>query len=149
MASLNKVYLVGNLAKDIELKQTTSGIDTARITIATNKVWKDKEGNKQEKAQFHNVVLWRHSARFAHEYCGKWDLVLVEWEIEYRSWDKDDGTKWYATEIVADKFELLKSRGISERDIDEAFPEEAPAPREQKPKAKYPQDDIDISDIPF
>lgn len=149
MPYMNKAILIGHLTKDVERKQTTSGIDVARISIATNEVWKDKDGNKQEKATFHDVTLWRHSAKFASDYAHKGDLVLVEGKIEKRSWDKDDGSKGYAVEIVADTFEILKSKQLSERDVSAVFDdEEAPRAAPAK-KASYPQDDISIDDLPF
>lgn len=106
---MNKAIVMGHLTKDPVLKQTASWVSVCSISIATNEKYKNRDGEMVEKSTFHDVVLWRQPADFAAKYAHKWDLVLVEGKIEKRTWDKDDGTKWYATEIVAENFNICKS----------------------------------------
>ncbi len=101
MGSLNRVMLIGNLGADPELKYTPSGKAVCNLSIATNEVWKDKEGNKQEKVEWHRVNLWGDLAENCAKYLAKGRSVYVEGKLQTRSWEDKDGQKKYATEIVA------------------------------------------------
>lgn len=103
---LNKVTLIGNITKDIELKSLPSGIKVASFGIATNRKWKDKDGNKQEQAEFHSIIAFGKQAETISQYCGKGDQLFIEGRIQTRSWDKEDGTKAYRTEIVLENFQF-------------------------------------------
>jgi len=110
--SLNRVQLIGNLGKDPEVKFTPQGTPVAKITIATNERFKDKDGNWQDRTEWHNVVLWQRLAEIAGEYLKKGGKVYIEGRLQTRSWDdKTSGQKKYMTEIVASDLILLGGRG--------------------------------------
>jgi len=109
--SVNKVILIGNLGKDPELKYTGGGTAVATVTVATNERFKDKEGNWQDRTEWHNVVLWQRLAEIAQEYLKKGNKVYVEGRLQTRSWEDKQGQKRYTTEIVASDLVLLGGRG--------------------------------------
>ena len=110
--SLNKVQLIGNLGKDPEVKYTPSGTAVATITLATNERFKDKDGQWQDRTEWHNVVLWQRLAEIAGEYLKKGGKVYVEGRLQTRSWDdKQTNQKKYMTEVVASDLILLSGRG--------------------------------------
>jgi len=110
--SLNRVQLIGNLGKDPEVKYTPQGTPVAKLTIATNERYKDKEGNWQDRTEWHNVVLWQRLAEIAGEYLKKGGKVYIEGRLQTRSWDdKQTGQKKYMTEVVASDLILLGGRG--------------------------------------
>ena len=106
--SVNKVILVGNLGKDPEVKYTPQGTAVAKITLATNESFKDKDGQWQERTEWHNVVLWARLAEIAGEYLKKGNKVYIEGRLQTRSWDdKQTNQKKYMTEVVAGTMVLL------------------------------------------
>jgi single-strand DNA-binding protein len=112
--SVNKVILVGNLGKDPEVKYTPQGTPVAKIPLATNERYKDKDGNWQDRTEWHNVVLWQRLAEIAGEYLKKGGKVYIEGRLQTRSWDdKQTGQKKYMTEVVANDLVLLGGRGDS------------------------------------
>ena len=112
MKSVNKVILIGNLGKDPEVKYTPQGTPVAKITIATNERYKDKDGQWQDRTEWHNVVLWQRLAEIGGEYLKKGGKVYIEGRLQTRSWDdKQTGQKKYMTEIVANDLVLLSGRG--------------------------------------
>jgi len=100
---LNKVTLIGRLGRDVELRQTQSGDSVANLSLATSKKWKNKQGESQEKTEWHRVVMFGKLADIANSYLTKGSLVYIEGEIQTRSWEKD-GEKKYSTEIVCAGF---------------------------------------------
>ena len=112
--SLNRVQLIGNLGKDPEVKYTPQGTPVAKLTIATNERYKDKEGQWQDRTEWHNVVLWQRLAEIAGEYLKKGGKVYIEGRLQTRSWDdKQTGQKKYMTEVVGSDLILLGGRGES------------------------------------
>ena len=110
--SVNKVILVGNLGKDPEVKFTPQGTPVAKITLATNERFKGKDGQWQDRTEWHNVVLWQRLAEIAGEYLKKGGKVYIEGRLQTRSWDdKQSGQKKYMTEVVANDLVLLGGRG--------------------------------------
>jgi single-strand DNA-binding protein len=110
--SVNKVILIGNLGKDPEVKYTPSGTAVAKITLATNERFKDKNGEWQDRTEWHNVVLWQRLAEIAGEYLKKGGKVYIEGRLQTRSWDdKQTNQKKYMTEVVASDLVLLGGRG--------------------------------------
>jgi len=103
---LNKAFVVGRLTRDPEMRTTPSGQKVTSIGLATNRVFKDKDGNKQEQPEFHNVVLWGRLAEVASQYLVKGQEMLVEGRLQTRSWDGQDGVKRYRTEIIAELMQL-------------------------------------------
>ena len=111
MGSVNKVILVGNLGRDIELRYTPSGTAVATLSLATTDVWNDKSGQRQEKTEWHRVVLWGKTAETLAEYLLKGRQIYVEGRLQTRQWDDRDGNKRYTTETRADRVVLLGGRG--------------------------------------
>jgi single-strand DNA-binding protein len=108
MGSVNKVILVGNLGADPELKYTPSNRPVCNLSIATNEVFKDKGGQRQERTEWHRVTVWGEQAENCSKYLAKGRMVYIEGRLQTRSWDdKTDGKKRYSTEIVADRVTFL------------------------------------------
>ena len=103
--NLNKVMLIGRLVRDPEKKVTPSGHTVCSFSIATSRTWKDQSGQKVEKTEFHNIVLWRRLAEIASEYLSKGSLIYLEGRLETRNWEKD-GVKHYRTEIIGDVMQM-------------------------------------------
>src|SRR3989338_6805775 len=104
--NLNKVLIVGRLTADPQLRQTPSGQSVASVRVATNRTWTDKSGQKQEAAEFHNVVLWGRQAEIASQFLTKGSLMLVEGRLQTRSWEGQDGQKRWTTEVVCERMQL-------------------------------------------
>ncbi len=157
---LNKAIIIGNLTRDPELKSLPSGIQVTSLSLATNRVWKDKSGAKQEASDFHNVVVFGRQAETSAQYLKKGQQVMIEGRIQTRSWDdKGTGEKKYRTEIIAESVQFgPKAGGFGGGDGAAAAPASAPAGKpSSKPAAKkdavdtidYPSEDINPEDIPF
>lgn len=147
--SVNRVTLLGHLGKDPELKYTTSGQAVTRLRMATSDRWKDKNGEWQDRTEWHDVVLWAKMAETANQYLNKGSQVFIEGRLQTRSWDDKEGRKHYATEIVAQDMVLLGGRGGGERSSE---PRRAAAPAagggyESEPSRGGPE--ITDDDIPF
>lgn len=149
--NLNKVFLIGNLTADPEVRTTPSGQRVCTIRMATNRVWKDQSGAKQTKAEFHSVVLWGRLADIASQYLRKGNMVCIEGRLQTRSWDDQSGAKRYRTEIVAEQMQL------GPKGLTQTTPQEQ-ADQEQKPMANEKEEEIpiieeseeiDVKDIPF
>jgi single-strand DNA-binding protein len=104
--NLNRVILIGNITKEIDLKTTPSGNSVATFGLATNRTWKDKQGNKQEQATFHNIVAWGKTGEVIKQYCTKGSMIMVEGRIDNRTYDKKDGTKGYISEVIVENFQF-------------------------------------------
>jgi single-strand DNA-binding protein len=122
MASVNKVILLGNLGRDPETRYTTGGDAVTNLNIATSEQWKDKSGEKQERTEWHRVVLFGRQAEIAGEYLKKGRSVYIEGRLQTRKYTDKDGVEKYSTEIVADRMQLLGGRdgpgGGSGGDVD-------------------------------
>ena len=105
--SLNKVMLIGNLGKDPELKMTPSGQALARFSVATTETWKNPQGEKQSKTEWHNVVVWGKQAEIAEKFLRKGKQILIEGRIQYREYTGQDGVKRTACDIRCDNFVML------------------------------------------
>ncbi|MEO1766359.1 single-stranded DNA-binding protein [Thiobacter aerophilum] len=113
MASVNKVILIGNLGADPEVRYMPSGDAITSIRVATTDTWKDKNGEKQERTEWHRVVFFGKTAEIAGEYLKKGSQVYVEGRLQTRKWQDKDGQDRYTTEIVADRMQMLGSRGAA------------------------------------
>ena len=111
MGSVNKVILVGNLGRDVEIRYTSSGTAVATLSLATTDVWKDKDGKKQEKTEWHKVVVWGKTAETLQPYLLKGRQIYIDGSLQTRQWDDKDGIKRYTTETKADKVVLMGGRG--------------------------------------
>ena len=110
MASVNKVILIGNLGKDPEIRHLEGGVAVARFPIATSESYKDKQGNRQERTEWHNIVLWRGLAEVAEKYLRKGNSVYIEGRLRTNNYQDKDGIQRYSTEIVADQMTMLGGR---------------------------------------
>jgi single-strand DNA-binding protein len=161
--NLNKVFLIGRLTQDPEAKTTPSGQMVCTFSLATNKVWTDASKQRQEKTEFHNIVLWRRLAEIAAQYLKKGTMVLIEGRIQTRSWQDASGAKKYRTEIVADNMQMGPRAGgtggqrpmpdgISKEHSQDPVMEEIPI-IEEKPSSPgvtdEKEEEIDVSQIPF
>lgn len=128
MKSVNRVTLLGNVTRDPELKATAAGQSVCTFGIATNRVWKDGQGQKQSLAEFHNIVVWGALAEFCHQHVRKGKPLYVEGYLKTRSWENDAGAKNFRTEIVAENVVLLGPRpeGDAADSADLPVAEEAP-----------------------
>ena len=140
--SVNKVILVGNLGKDPEVRFTNSGSAVARLAVATSEVWNDRDGNRQERTEWHNVVVWGKQGEHCGQYLAKGRQVYVEGSIRTRSYDDKSGNKRYVTEVVAQRVQFLGGGGGT-RLAQQA--ESAPADDAQSGGGQPPIDD----DVPF
>ena len=111
MGSLNKVMLIGNLGRDAELRYTSGGTAVATLSIATTETWKDKEGEKQEKTEWHRIIVWGKAAEALNDYLVKGKQILVEGKLQTRKWEDKEGATRYTTEIKSDRITLLGSGG--------------------------------------
>ena len=110
MASLNKIFLIGNLGKDPEIRTTTSGLSVATFSLATSEKFKNKNGEMEERTEWHNVVLWGKLAEIAKEYLNKGKSVYIEGRLQTRKWQDRDGKDRWSTEIVGDRMQMLSSK---------------------------------------
>lgn len=147
---LNKAFIIGNLTRDPELKALPSGMQVCSFSVATNRVWKDKNGARQESADYHNIVVFGRSAETSAQYLKKGSSVLIEGRIQTRSWDdKSTGEKKYRTEIVADRVQFGNTRaggaGAGASEPKATGGKSAPA----VDTIEYPAEEINPEDIPF
>ena len=146
MGSVNKVILVGNLGRDAELRYTPGGAAVATLNLATTEVWNDKQGQRQEKTEWHRVVLWGKQAESLQEYLVKGKQIYVEGRLQTRQWDDKDGNKRYTTEIKADRITLLGGGGGGRSG---PAAERGPASHAAAAADEPPMDPITDDDIPF
>lgn len=141
MASVNKAILIGNLGADPELRYTSNGTAVASFNMATTERYKDKNGDQQERTEWHSIVCWGRMGELANEYLRKGRSVYIEGRIQTRNYEDKDGIKRYKTEIVAQQMQFLGGRGQegsqSERQDDSS---------NRQPEPEIPADD---DDLPF
>ena len=167
--NLNKVFVLGNLTRDPELRQTSGGQPVCSFAIATNRFYKDSAGQRQQQAEFHNIVAWGRQAEIINQYLKKGSILLVEGRLQTRSWSDPQGTKHWRTEIIADQIQLgpRGSGGSGDsfggdrdqmRDESSSYPSAprtTPDTRPNKPDTMPIIDladegeEIDVKDIPF
>jgi len=146
---LNMAQIIGHLGRDPEVRYTPEGTAVAKLAVATNETWKDKDGEKQERTEWHRVVLFDKTAEIAAEYLKKGSLVYLQGRLQTRKWQGDDGQDRYTTEIVAERMRMLGGKG--ERDNQANSIPTAPVRTQQGSPARpasepaVPFDD----DIPF
>ena len=139
MASVNKVILIGNLGRDPELRYTKDGKAVANFTLATNDRWRDREGNGQERTEWHRIVVWDKQAENCAQYLQKGRSVYIEGRLQTREWEDKEGQKRQTTEIVAQQVTFLGSRDAGSRSASAS----APAPSGPEPAP------AEGDDIPF
>ena len=149
--NLNRAMIIGNVTRDPESRTTTGGQNVCSFGVATNHVWKDAQGQKQEKVEFHNIVAWGKLAEICGQYLARGRKVYIEGRIQTREWDGQDGVKRNRTEIVTENMILLDrppaGGGAMPRPAPAAEPAQMPTPAPMP--ASAPDDEIKIEDIPF
>lgn len=157
--SLNRAQLIGNLTRDPEVRQTSSGKSVCNFGIATNSRWTDASGQVQEKVEFHNIVVWGKLADICAQYVKKGSKIFVEGRIQSREWQGEDGVKRYRTEIVADNMIMLDRKGavgegMGSTSMASMGREPAGISRNATPKDAFaedaaPSEEIAVEDLPF
>lgn len=148
MFTLNRAQILGNLTRDPEVKNLPSGTTVTKFAVATNRRWKDNDGNTKEDVQYHEVVLWGKLAELAGSMLSKGKKVYVEGRLQTRDWEGNDGAKRRTTEIVAESFIPLapKGDGASFDIVDAVTGSDDSA---KKDKKSTPTEEINLDDIPF
>ncbi len=148
--NVNKVFLVGRLTRDPEVRSTSSGQSVTNVGIATNRFWTDKSGQKQEQAEYHNIILWGRLAEIAGQYLTKGQEAYFEGRLQNRTYTGKDGVERKVTEVVAENMQL------GGRPQGAPAPSQNQAPKEESPKEEIPtinldeeQDEVKIEDVPF
>lgn len=151
--SLNKVQIIGNLTRDPELKQIPGGQVVSSFGVATNFSWNDQSGQKQQRTEFHNIVVWRKLAEICAQYLKKGSKAYFEGRLQTRDWEGEDGVKRYRTEIIVDNMIMLDRKGdpiSGDFEREAGGISETSAESEKKPaKAAASEDEISIDDLPF
>lgn len=150
---INKAIIYGNITREPELKSLPSGSQVCEFGVATNRVWKDKNGSRQESVDYHNIVVFGRQAEIIKQYLHKGSGIFLEGRIQNRSWDAQDGTKRYRSEIVADRIQFGPKSGgaISDTqtsDYTKASPDKSVS-KEESSAIEYPEEEINSEDIPF
>ena len=155
---LNKAMIIGRLTRDPEMKNTPTGATVTSFSLATNFVWNDKDGQRQEKVEFHNIVAWRRLAEICGQYLRKGGKVYIEGRLQTRDWVGQDGVKRYRTEVIADNMIMLDRAGANTAPTREETP---PAPQETAEpiidenvpagggETNPQEDEIKVENIPF
>ena len=149
---INKAIIYGNLTRDPEMKALPSGIQVTNFSLATNRVYKDKNGAKQENVDYHNVVLFGRQAEVAQQYLKKGSGVYIEGRMQTRSWDGPDGQKRYRTEVIADTMQFGPKGGSQSSAGNTASAPVAQKNEQSAPPIDtidYPEENISPEDIPF
>ncbi len=140
---VNKVMLVGNLGRDPEMRALPSGQQVANFSLATSRRYKDRDGNRKDETEWHNIVVFGKQAEIAGQYLTKGKMVFVEGRIQTRSWDdKESGKKQYKTEIICENFQMLGSKGDGGGGGSRDAGASAPAGGANDPGHEFPDDDI-------
>lgn len=146
---LNKAILIGNLTRDPELKAIASGNKVCSFSLATNRTYKDANGNRQEKVEYHNIVVWGKTAENVAQYMRKGSQIMVEDRIETRSWDDTAGVKKYRTEIIADTIQFGSKGGASSPSSSAPKSSSKEEKEDEMDSIEYPDEQINAEDIPF
>jgi len=151
--NFNKVFILGNLTRDPELRTTPAGQSVASFGVATNRIWNDKNGQRQSEVEFHNVVVWGKLAETASRYLAKGKLVFIEGRLKTRSWTDQNGIRHSRTEIIAQNFQLGPRLGTESglSALREGVDVEAPADLDaiQNDIPVISEDEISSDDLPF
>jgi len=149
--NLNKAFILGRLTADPEARTLPSGQAISSFSLATNRVWKDKTGNRQESTDFHNIVLFGRLADVANQYLNKGKMCLIIGRIQNRSWDGKDGQKHYRTEIIGEELQLgprMQSDSSSSSPAN-TFQKKPAKKEDEKSLDTEDEGEVDVEDIPF
>lgn len=151
--NLNKAFILGNLTRDPELRQTPTGQSVSSFAVATNRFFTDSSGQKQRQTEYHNIVAWGRQAEIVNQYLKRGSSVLVEGRLQTRSWQDQQGAKHWKTEVIAERIQLgPKPSGMGNNGMGS----NEPPPTEEKMRDSTPvielpgdEEDIDVKEIPF
>src|SRR3989344_1754818 len=148
--NLNKVLIAGRLTSDPELRTTPSGSHVASFSVATNRNWTDKNGERKESTEFHNVVVWGRQADIVNQFLKKGALILVEGRLQTRTWEGRDGQTRRTTEIIGERIQLgPRTAAPGTRDEEVGGAEASEAAKEEMPVIDLDADEIKEGDLPF
>ena len=151
--NVNKVFIIGRLTSDPELRSTPSGQSVSTLSIATNRVWTDKSGRKQEEAEYHNVVVWGKQAEIVHQFLTKGSMIFVEGRLKTRSWQDKQGQARKTTEIVCERLQLgPRPAGVnapSAKAVNGASQEETSKARAEEIPVIDIEEEAKPEDLPF
>lgn len=148
--NLNKAMIIGNLTRDPEIKTTPSGQNVASFSVATSQVWNDQSGQKQEKVEYHNIVVWRKLAEICGQYLHKGSKIYIEGRLQTRDWTGQDGVKRYRTEIIGENMIMLdRAGGRTGGSFDEQPPMPGSEPIINIGDAGSDEEEIKVENIPF
>ncbi len=151
--NLNKAMIIGNLTRDPEIRTTPSGVSVASFSVATNMIWTDQNGQRQEKVEYHNIVAWRRLAEICGQYLKRGSKVYIEGRLQTRDWVGQDGSKKNRTEIIAENLIMLDRASQGQQFTPRSNADtSAPVPVNESPASENipPADDeIRVEDIPF
>ncbi len=152
--NLNKIFILGRLTADPQLRTTPSGQSVASFAVATNRIWTDKSGNRKEDAEFHNIVAWGKQAEIASQFLTKGGLVLIEGRIQTRSWQDKQGQNRKTTEIICERLQLGPrpgGGGTPRQSPGSSAPESQLLPAEEVPVINIEEgkEEINPEDLPF
>lgn len=143
--NLNRAMIIGNLTRDPEVKTTPSGQNVASFSVATNRVWTNQQGQKQEAVEYHNIVAWGKLAEICGQYLNRGKKIYIEGRLQTRDWEGQDGVKRYKTEIVAENMIMLDRGGAPGGGPAQSAGNSQPAPAEEPPE----EEEIKVENIPF
>lgn len=146
--NLNKAMIIGNVTRDPEVRTTPAGQNVASFSVATNYVWTDQSGQKQEKAEFHNIVAWRKLADICAQYLKKGSKVYIEGRMQTRDWTGQDGIKRYRMEIIAENMIMLDRAGSAPAGGNYGQPSNVPT-NQVEDFGPVNDDEIKVENIPF
>lgn len=152
--NLNKVFIIGNLTRDPELRSLPSGVPVVSFGVATNRVWKNQQGEKQEEVQFHNIVVFGKQAEIANQYLAKGRMVMIEGRLRTSNWEKD-GVKHYRTEIISEQIQFgprpAESGDFNRQSSQKFQANQKPDAqlKEELPQIDINEEDIKAEDLPF
>ncbi|MBI4450036.1 single-stranded DNA-binding protein [Candidatus Uhrbacteria bacterium] len=149
--TLNKVMVIGNLTRDPETRTTPAGTAVCTFGVATNRVWSDPQGQKQDEAEFHNIVAFGRLAEICAQYLGRGRKVYIEGRMKTREWTAQDGAKRNRTEIIAENMIMLdRAPGDGKQQFNKRQPAAPPAAAEESfPEPAPARDEIKVEEIPF
>lgn len=146
---LNKAIIIGNLTRDPELKALPNGTSVTSFSVATNRVWKDKNNDKQEAVDYHNIIVFGRQADSCAQWLKKGSSVLVEGRLQTRSWEDKEGKKLYKTEIVSESIQFGPRAGKKEPSENGKPAEKSTYLEKATEEIQYPNEEIDPDSIPF
>ncbi|MFA5099101.1 MAG: single-stranded DNA-binding protein [Candidatus Paceibacterota bacterium] len=146
---LNKVFVLGRLTADPQLRSTPTGQQVTSFGVATNRVWNDKSGTKQQEVEFHNVVLWGRQAEIVAQFLTKGSMILVEGRLRTRTWQNQQGQTQRTTEIIGERIQLGPRPTGQSKDFSGPAKEGFVSPKNDLPEINIDEEEITAEDLPF